>query len=204
MAARSVAGEGARPAGASCRPHGVPGRAWGQDRGQGRASSVHPRGARSGHPGGGAVRQRGWPYSGHPYRRLFCCLAAIIEHVIRSLQELVELWNRRLPFSPGYGLRLNARDAGALAAAECCRATLHHFIGYPLSGTQLLRTLLEVHSEIRLTHEIPLLPRLRGKLPAQVTAANFDEVKTELRLKPRCLARLASKRTWRLTTLISP
>jgi hypothetical protein len=33
---------------------------------------------------------------------------AIDEHVIRSPQELVELWNLRLPFSPGYGLQLHA------------------------------------------------------------------------------------------------
>jgi hypothetical protein len=30
---------------------------------------------------------------------------AMVEHVIRSPQELVELWNLQLPFSPGYGLR---------------------------------------------------------------------------------------------------
>jgi hypothetical protein len=33
---------------------------------------------------------------------------AIVEHVIRSPQDLAELWNLQLPFSPGYGLRLAA------------------------------------------------------------------------------------------------
>src|SRR5215469_5376403 len=52
---------------------------------------------------------------------------------------------------------------------------LVHIIGYPSSGTTLLRRMLNAHPDLCITSEMPLLPTLAGKLPAQVDRTNFDE-----------------------------
>src|SRR5215472_14604951 len=54
---------------------------------------------------------------------------------------------------------------------------LVHIIGYPSSGTTLLRRILNAHPDLCITGEMPLLPRLAGKLPAKVDRTNFDETK---------------------------
>jgi hypothetical protein len=65
---------------------------------------------------------------------------------------------------PGYRI-----DAGS--------PRLVHIIGYPSSGTTLLRRILNAHPDLCITSEMPLLPRLDGKLPAQVSQSNFNETK---------------------------
>src|SRR5262249_15710800 len=54
---------------------------------------------------------------------------------------------------------------------------LIHIIGYPSSGTRLLRRILNAHPDLSITGEMPLLPMLAGKLPAQVNPTNFNETK---------------------------
>jgi hypothetical protein len=57
---------------------------------------------------------------------------------------------------------------------------LVHIIGYPSSGTTLLRRILNAHPELCITSEMPLLPMLVGKLPARVNRTNFRETKRRL------------------------
>ena len=54
---------------------------------------------------------------------------------------------------------------------------LVHIIGYPSSGTTLLRRILNAHPDLCITSEMPLLPMLAGKLPAKVNRTNFNEIK---------------------------
>ena len=54
---------------------------------------------------------------------------------------------------------------------------LVHIIGYPSSGTTLLRRILNAHPDLCITSEMPLLPMLAGKLPAKVNRTNFHETK---------------------------
>src|SRR6516164_8507610 len=54
---------------------------------------------------------------------------------------------------------------------------LVHIIGYPSSGTTLLRRILNAHPDLCITSEMPLLPMLAGKLPAKVNRTNFNETK---------------------------
>jgi len=56
---------------------------------------------------------------------------------------------------------------------------LVHIIGYPSSGTTLLRRILNAHPELCITNEMPLLPTLAGKLPGQVNRTNFNEAKRQ-------------------------
>ena len=54
---------------------------------------------------------------------------------------------------------------------------LVHIIGYPSSGTTLLRRILNAHPDLCITSEMPLLPTLAGKLPARIDRTNFRETK---------------------------